>query len=527
MSTCIDSAAPIEPDAIDDAVAVVETLVLDGRYGDAAEVAQSALRHDRVLAEEGARLRLALSTLLFVSGQPGAVDEADIVLAQPDLPDELHVRAELARLLGLLAADELDAARGQAQIMLAESNPAAIAGALLAFGLLAWDDGRVNDSISFVKAAVQRADGGAEEARRIHPRVALTAMLIAVGELREAADCLTAARDEIDEVGDVLWNDAPRVFLACLHVAEGHLDQAVAEVEQALAESESLGTTLLVPLAHFTCAHVALLRGDLDEAARQLRAVPPGAGPRIGYGRALRVWVEARLEAGRHGLRTVVVDDAADLYAAPVAHWRLFVEEPASAAWFVRAALAAGRTKEAATVASCAELVAAMNPGVGTVAASADHARGVLDRDADVLDRAAAGHTRAWAKASAMEEAAVVLLDRGDEAGARERLAAAVTHYEAAGATHDAARVRGRLRHVATRPTGRDGRPVRGWASLTDTEGHVADLVASGLTNPEVGERVYLSRHTIDFHLRQIYRKLEIHSRVELARLVTRRDLRP
>jgi DNA-binding CsgD family transcriptional regulator len=58
------------------------------------------------------------------------------------------------------------------------------------------------------------------------------------------------------------------------------------------------------------------------------------------------------------------------------------------------------------------------------------------------------------------------------------------------------------------------------WGSLTDTERRVADLVAEGLTNREIGQRMFLSRHTIDFHLRHIYQKLHINSRVQLARLV-------
>jgi DNA-binding CsgD family transcriptional regulator len=61
---------------------------------------------------------------------------------------------------------------------------------------------------------------------------------------------------------------------------------------------------------------------------------------------------------------------------------------------------------------------------------------------------------------------------------------------------------------------------VCGWESLTDTERRVANLVADGLTNREVGRRMYLSRHTVDFHLRHIYLKLHINSRVQLTRLV-------
>ena len=60
--------------------------------------------------------------------------------------------------------------------------------------------------------------------------------------------------------------------------------------------------------------------------------------------------------------------------------------------------------------------------------------------------------------------------------------------------------------------------PVMGWADLTDTQRMVAELVVDGLTNRLAGARLFLSPHTVDFHLRQIYRKLGVRSRVELAR---------
>jgi DNA-binding CsgD family transcriptional regulator len=65
----------------------------------------------------------------------------------------------------------------------------------------------------------------------------------------------------------------------------------------------------------------------------------------------------------------------------------------------------------------------------------------------------------------------------------------------------------------------RSERPVSGWASLTDTERSVAELVAQGLTNPQVADQMFISPHTVKFHLRQVFRKLAIGSRVELARL--------
>jgi DNA-binding CsgD family transcriptional regulator len=48
-------------------------------------------------------------------------------------------------------------------------------------------------------------------------------------------------------------------------------------------------------------------------------------------------------------------------------------------------------------------------------------------------------------------------------------------------------------------------------------------VVAEGVTNAQAADRLFLSRHTVDFHLRQVFRKLEIHSRVELTRSVLER----
>lgn len=70
-------------------------------------------------------------------------------------------------------------------------------------------------------------------------------------------------------------------------------------------------------------------------------------------------------------------------------------------------------------------------------------------------------------------------------------------------------------------PPGRRERPSAGsgWPSLTDAELAVAAQVSKGMTNREAAHHLYLSPHTIDFHLRQIFQKLGINSRVELTRI--------
>ena len=59
---------------------------------------------------------------------------------------------------------------------------------------------------------------------------------------------------------------------------------------------------------------------------------------------------------------------------------------------------------------------------------------------------------------------------------------------------------------------------------MTKSELAVAQLVATGLTNREIAERLFVSPHTVNTHLRQVFAKLEVNSRVDLTRLATERD---
>ena len=121
--------------------------------------------------------------------------------------------------------------------------------------------------------------------------------------------------------------------------------------------------------------------------------------------------------------------------------------------------------------------------------------------------------------AAALEDLGVELIATDREA-AIDALGRTLALYTELGATWDARRVRSRLRELGVRRRLVAAEPeTNGWAALTTSELAVARLVAEGLTNREVAERLFVSPHTVSSHLRHVFSKLGITSRVELARL--------
>ena len=126
------------------------------------------------------------------------------------------------------------------------------------------------------------------------------------------------------------------------------------------------------------------------------------------------------------------------------------------------------------------------------------------------------GAPLAAARAQLLEGRA--LAEAGDRPGALAALTAAESALDSFGAVRrrdEAARELRRLGHRVRRARAPAGAPL---GALTDREREIAALVAAGRTNREVAEQLVLSPKTIEAHLRNIYAKLGVRSRVELAR---------
>ena len=156
---------------------------------------------------------------------------------------------------------------------------------------------------------------------------------------------------------------------------------------------------------------------------------------------------------------------------------------------------------------------------------------------------------RPWTMAMARRGRGLILAARGDLEASAATLGQAVADAEALGQPLELGRALlalGRIERRAKRKRasrdalGRaaaifDGLPAPLWAArareeidrlglrsapggLTETEARIAELAASGLTNPEIAAAAFVSRKTVEANLSKVYRKLGVRSRVELAR---------
>lgn len=391
-------------------------------------------------------------------------------------------------------------------------------------GLVAAFEGRYEDARELLEAAAGRCGPGGDPTVLIHAGIAAlllgdhtraaTATLRAAASARARGTPVTVPQAMEFRAYADFWTGRPRAGEAAAADAlwQAHAtgqDNGACHLQAALAMFSALtgdadlcheraasarsyalarGLGLPAALAQWALAYLDLSSGRFAAAAARLRALA-GFGPGHGH-RAIRHlaaphYVEAAVRTG-------------DTRVARVAH-----------ADYHRWASAVRSPDDLALSARCRALLA---PGAEAV----DHYRVALDLHSH--------GTRDFERARTELLFGSTLRRLRSRTEARDRLHSALEAFDSFGAPHCAAQARSELRALGT-PAGptRTG-PDTPTGRLTAQQLLVARMAAEGATNREIADRLALSPRTIDHHLRGVFSRLGIRSRIELVRLIAEVD---
>ena len=340
-------------------------------------------------------------------------------------------------------------------------------------------------------------------------------MLGNLDRYQEAFAAARQARDLADQVGTVIRLAQAHGALAQLLFDTGHWDDALAEVEvlhEDLKEPASACCDLGVAAA------IRFHRGDVVTARRHLAAADSHA-ERIGN-RMIGPLALARSLDREH--RNELPEALAELTAGFADNSEELEEIEDLLPDAVRLATSIGDLDTAKDLAGHAAALAAES-SIPHRQATGLYCAGLVDHDAARLLKAADRYgeaSRTLLRARALEAAAENFVGGGDRNQARAAFTQAVEIYNSLGATADVARLQARFRAHGIRrgPHTKHRQAQSGWDSLTPTEIKVAALVEKGLTNPEIAARLFLSPRTVATHVSHILKKLDVHSRIDIAR---------
>jgi DNA-binding CsgD family transcriptional regulator len=335
--------------------------------------------------------------------------------------------------------------------------------------------------------------------------------------LRALDDALERARERgapID-VGAVL------VFRAELFAHIGELANGEVDARTLQEVAEGYGWVLGLGTAVWVLGYVLIERGELDEAEAVLFggqfAESAAAVPHV-YSNVWVLWVrgllrramgrpaEAAVEFRECGRRATAIDNLSPSllpWRSDLAHALLDVGDAAEARWLAidelgRAHALGGRRAIGIALGAAAR-----------VEGGAEEIR-LLREAAALLEESPAQLERARVCAAL----GLALHRSGDAEGAREPLRQAIdlAHRCGAQVLEDAAL--GELRATGARPR---RRLASGAGALTPSERRIAELAAAGSQNREIAETLFVTTATVEYHLRNAYRKLGITSRTQLA----------
>jgi DNA-binding CsgD family transcriptional regulator len=405
------------------------------------------------------------------------------------------------------SAAELDAMMAR---FAAAGDPDAQANLLATFACTAFLSGRSDVALDYLRDR----DGFVPDADGFRARSSALFLPATVELASSGPQAAKAAIDRARRLSaerDAGWTDPFLGFAAAgIAFAAGDWDDAVAELDSALERAEETGTgwiSVPVGMRSYIDAH----RGRTGPARDRLESFRHRGLP-FQFGHDRPGWAELAVLEAEGSIREASTL-ARTLWSAARSHPDRWAADLAPDV--TRVAIVGMDRRLADQIGEEASVLCP--PPV------ADLVHGMLAANPDAIDETAtelAGAGRLAAEAFAREELACAAAAARDRDRAVAALEAALTGYQRMGATSDRDRTLGRLRALGIRRGSREAHRDAdfGWASLTATEARIAELVRDGMTNREIGTRLFVSPRTVQTHVSHILQKTGLRSRVEIAR---------
>ncbi|GAA4692475.1 helix-turn-helix transcriptional regulator [Nocardioides conyzicola] len=510
---------PTGPDHAELGRRAVELLTAAHRDAEAADLA------DIVLAaapdnETAAHLQFFASRSLWRMGRIATIASRIEILAAFDVSDVARVRMRAIQALTMSRTETGDVARSAAEDALVASRgirdrPSEQL-ALEALGEVARNEGRHADAYRHF-----------HELRSIVGDEFLASEIGALQLLDrydEAARLLEGARRVADEMGVA---ETPDLIDAQMwqDFNLGRFDEAEVSARSLIQLAGELGNRVSAHEARLILASISLMRGDLPEARTQLtiaNAEPIADWEVRSPGSTLMSgWITAA-EGDLTGALTIL----RPLLEGAEASRSFWPWWPGWMRVFTELGVAAGDADFAQRAVQIAQIGADRNPGIASFEGQALHLRGILDRDLETLAEAVRvleGAPRQVMLAGALMDYGSALLTDGQRKPGIRALDEAWPILERSGLINSMVMVQRAMQRAGVRrkhwPTP-DRRGATGWESLTTGERRVAELVGSGRSNRAAAQELRVSPNTVATHLRSIFAKLDISSRVQLANVL-------
>ena len=317
--------------------------------------------------------------------------------------------------------------------------------------------------------------------------------------------------------GSVVQASAARHPSAFVNLRRGQVDQALENAQNSVEGAEH-GWRIALPSSRAVLAEAHLERGELEQAEAAL-ALPGGDAPwerLISHGWLLAARGRVELERGEPAAALASYTACGELCE------EARITNPSVIAWRSGAAQAEARLGETGRARELveAELELARDYGAPRAIGVALRTLGLVAGDEDGIE--------------ALEESLEVLEASPARLDTSRTLVALGGAMRRAGRRRDA---RGPLRegldlarrcgasaladHALAELRAAGGRPRRqeltGAEALTPSEKRVVALAVEGLSNPQIAQALFVTRRTVEMHLTNAYRKLDVSSREELA----------